>query len=153
MSCHLGAVIERSCLMVNLVMLTRHIVGLLFPASSLVPLIPPSVMRHGACRRGRRRWIWNGPLQRNVIHDTIESLNDDAGLRWALSPVLARHIATRRFRRYPGRLLFGEKSGCSPRKALPGKRCFALFDVFHLVFELRIYHCRSGRYTTNWIDT
>ena len=75
-----------------------------------------------------------GPLNRNVIHDTIESLNEDAGLGWALSPVLARHIATycvcfnfltntrllRRFRRHPGRLLFGGRVAAPPRKALPG---------------------------------
>ena len=77
-----------------------------------------------------------GPLNRNVIHDTIESLNEDAGLGWALSPVLARHIATysvcvfhfftnmrllRRFRRHPGRLLFGGRVAAHPRRHCPSR--------------------------------
>ena len=113
---------RRSCLKANLVMFTRHIVGFLVPCNSHLPLIPLSVMRYGACRRSeRRRCAWTWPLQRKVIHDTIESLNEDGGLGWALSPVLARHIAAycvcftflheyeavTTLSPTPGRLLFG----------------------------------------------
>ena len=75
-----------------------------------------------------------GSLQRNFIHNIIKSLNGDAGFRWALSPVSARHLISRhicfdvfvnmrllrRFRRYPGRLLLGRRVAAPPRKALPG---------------------------------
>ena len=35
-----------------------------------------------------------GPLQDDFIHGTVMLPKSDAGLRWVLSPVLARHIAT-----------------------------------------------------------
>ena len=44
----------------------------------------------------------------------------------------------RRFRRYPGRLLFGWRVAAPPRKALPGFLRTEFFDVFHIVFELPV---------------
>ena len=90
-SCLRGAGIERCCLTTNLVMLTSFLVL----CSSHLPLVSLPVIRYGACRRsGRRRCAWTGPLQRNVIHDTIKLLNGDVVLGWAFSPVLARHTFT-----------------------------------------------------------
>ena len=57
-----------------------------------VPLVSLPIMRRVTCSRsGRRRCAWTWLPQRNVIHDTFNLLNGDAGFGLALSPVLARH--------------------------------------------------------------
>ena len=91
----------------------------------------------------RRRCAGTGPLQHDFI-GTVMLPNSDAGLRWVLSPVLARHIATycvsfvTFLHEYEaittpsrGRAALRVENGRSPRKAPPRKRSIESFYVFH----------------------
>ena len=105
------------------------------------------LVRHPRHHQTAERRRCAGPLQCDVIDDTIKLLNEDAALELFVCNIVAlaavvscvrkTHIGCisvflwtlftttrllRRLRHCPGRLLCGGESGCSPRKALPGKR-------------------------------
>ena len=94
----------------------------------------------------RRHCAGTGPLQHDFIHGTVMLPNSDAGFRWVLSPVLAKHIATYCVSfvtflheheaittpsQNPGRAALRGENGRSPRKAPPGQRSIESFYVFH----------------------